>query len=203
MDKHEEFTLQCSPKTQAVIRYEDCRRLPTEGRSGFHRGSFYPIPFSFCGFSKYQALRGYTDYGPAFRVNRDCFNGRDVILYYMDSDFFGNLSANRMEWLQEIRDGIELYSSGLTDVKICEIEETEPFGFRGRMVSPTRVTLIQFRLDSSKIKDNFGPRNNRIPSSERGDYVFILPRSGEFYVELGEMLDGKRIPLHYDDFCMK
>lgn len=75
MDKHEEFALQCSSKTQAVIRYEDCRRLPTEGRSGFH-GFVTPdqIPFYICGWATYKGSWGGTEYGVAFRVNRDCFN---------------------------------------------------------------------------------------------------------------------------------
>lgn len=117
--------------------------------------------------------------------------------------FWGDLSADGKKRLQEIRDGIERYSSELTDVKICEIEEPERFRFRGIEYSPTRLTVIQFRLDSSKIKDTVELSEENIPSSELGDYVFILPRADEFYIELGEMLDGERIPLHYDDFCMK
>lgn len=88
MDKHEAFTLQCSPKTQAVIRYEDCRRIPTEGRSGFHwLSTSYQVPFSPCGWASFKASWGGTEYGVAFRIGKDCFNERDVILYYMDSVF--------------------------------------------------------------------------------------------------------------------
>lgn len=204
MDQHEAFTLQCSPKTQAVIRYEDCRRIPTEGRSGFHwLSTSYQVPFSPCGWASFKASWGGTEYGVAFRIGKDCFNERDVILYYMDSDFFCCLSENSIKWLQEMCDNIMRYSSGLTDVQICETEVTEPFRFRRRKHSPTRVTTIQFRLDSTKIKDTVEINNEKIPTSELGDYVFVLPRSGEFYIELGEVLNGERVPLHYDDFCMK
>ena len=173
-------------------------------RSGFHGfGTSDQIPFYTCGWATYKGSWGGTEYGVAFRVNRDCFNGRDAILYYMDGDFWGDLSADGKKRLQEIRDGIERYSSGLTDVKICEIEEPGRFRFRGIEYSPTRLTVIQFKLDSSKIKDTVELSEENIPSSELGGYVFILPRAGEFYIELGEMLDGERIPLHYDGFCMK
>lgn len=42
-----------------------------------------------------------------------------------------------------------------------------------------------------------------ISASETGGYVLVIPQVGEFNVELGEIIDGERIPLHYDSFCMK
>ena len=168
--------------------------------SGFHGfGTSYPIPFSMCGWATFDGKWG----GVAFRINRDCFDGRDAVLYYMDDDFFGNLQDHQMEWLQMIRNGIEKYSSGLTDVQICEQREQNNFMFRGHSHSPTRVTTIRFRLDSSKIKETVELAQKTVPTSEIGEYIFVLPKAGEFYIELGEIIDNKCVPLHYDDFCMK
>ena len=108
-----------------------------------------------------------------------------------------------MEHLLKMWDTIEHFSSGLTDVRICEKEEHEDFMFRGSVHHPTRVTTIQFRLHSSKIKDTVEISNKPVSTSEIGEYIFVLPKAGEFYIEPGEILDGKLVPLHFDDFCMK
>ena len=34
-------------------------------------------------------------------------------------------------------------------------------------------------------------------------YLLAVPRDGEFRCEAGEVAEGRRIPLHEDDFCMK
>ena len=187
-------------ETEAEKLYEECRKNPSSGMSGFHG---FPaadsIPFSMCGWATFDGEWG----GVAFRINRDCFDGRDAVLYYMDDDFFGDLQDHQMEWLQMIRNGIEKYSSGLTDVQICEQREQNNFMFRGHSNSPTRVTTIRFRLDSSKIKETVELAEKTVPTSEIGEYIFVLPKAGEFYIELGEIIDGERVPLHYDDFCMK
>ena len=152
-----------------------------------------------CGWATFDGEWG----GVAFRINRDCFDGRDAVLYYMDDDFFGDLPDYQLEWLQKMRDRIERYSSGLTDIQICEQVEQNDFMFRGHLHHPTCVTTIRFRLDSSKIKETVEIETKTVPTSQVGEYIFVLPRAGEFYIELGEMIDGKRVPLHYDDFCMK
>ena len=35
------------------------------------------------------------------------------------------------------------------------------------------------------------------------DYVFTWPGAGEFWCTLGEVVDGRLVPMHRDDFCMK
>lgn len=198
--EHDAFISRCSHKTQSVIRYEECRKDPGRGTSGFHGfGNAYPLPFSMCGWATFDGVWG----GVAFRINRDCFDGRDAVLYYMDDDYFGDMSEHNKEWLRKMIGVIERYSSGLTDIKICEKTEPDTFTFRGHAHYPARVTTIQFRLDSSKIKDTVEICEKPVPTPEIGEYIFVLPKAGEFYIELGEILDGERVPLHYDDFCMK
>lgn len=187
---------QAPESSEAVKLYEECRKNPSSGH-GF--GSPGELPFSTCGWATFDGEWG----GVAFRINRDCFDGRDAVLYYMDNDFFGDLPDYLMEWLKKICNRIEKYSSGLTDVQICEQTEQNDFMFCGHLQHPTRVTTIRFRLDSSKIKETVEISEKPVPTSELGEYIFVLPRAGEFYIELGEIVDGKRVPLHYDDFCMK
>lgn len=191
---------QAPESSEAVKLYKECRKNPSSGMSGFHGfGSSGELPFSTCGWATFDGEWG----GVAFRINRDCFDGRDAVLYYMDDDFFGDLPDYLMEWLKKVCNRIEKYSSGLTDVQICEQTEQNDFMFRGHLQHPTRVTTIRFRLDSSKIKETVEISEKPVPTSELGEYIFVLPRAGEFYIELGEIVDGKRVPLHYDDFCMK
>lgn len=46
--------------------------------------------------------------------------------------------------------------------------------------------------------------NRRLVSADDlGKYVFVLPRAGEFYCELGVIKAGERVPLLIDDYCMK
>ena len=44
---------------------------------------------------------------------------------------------------------------------------------------------------------------HEVPASETGGYVLVLPKVGEFWCELGEILNGKRVPLLFDDYCIK
>ena len=205
----------CDDKTQSVIEYERCKRICTRGRSGFHFSARRsPLPFTFCGYAD-------TDRpwcGVAFSVNRDCFFDRVPELYYLDGDYaYASWSSPFPAGLQEGRvayereddtrlgmltwlcNRIEKYSSGLADVHIRCQRETDASGNSAR-----RMLMICFRLDSGAIKDTvLMSRKGEVPTSELGGYVFVLPRVGEFNIELGEMVDGRRVPLHFDDFCMK
>lgn len=165
-------SLKNTPESQAVIQYEKCKKNPSSGMSGFHSPSNpVPNPFSFCGYADTHTKW----HGVAFRINRDCFDGRDALLYYKGD-----------KYPQRLRDEIEKYSSGLTQISIHAQDE------------------IRFRLDHTKIKENISVDGGKlISASETGGYVLVIPQVGEFYVELGEIIDGERIPLHNDDFCMK
>lgn len=158
-------------KSQAVIQYEKCKKNPSSGMSGFHSPSnSVPNPFSFCGYAD-------TDIkwcGVAFRINRDCFDGRDALLYC------------RGEIHPKLRNKIEKYSGGLTQISVFSQDE------------------IRFRLDHTKIKENISVDGGKLISATKtGGYVLVIPRTGEFNIELGQIIDGERIPLHYDSFCMK
>ena len=195
-----EFLLRGDSETKEKARliYEECKNEPTSGRSGFHAWGGDCGVFSFCGWF-------YSDdeYGVAFRINKDCFGERDPLLYYMDDDYFGELNEWGKNRIKKMREIIESHSSGLADIRIVEYEEKEEFRFRGRRYEPEKVTMFQFRLDSSKIRETVDIGGNPVSTYDVGEYIFILPRAGEFFIELGEIENGKRIPLHYDDFCMK
>ena len=185
------------PVPKALDQYEKCKKNPSIGRSGFHDfGEEALNPFVFCGYADTHS----PWFGVAFRINRDCFDGRNAELYYMDDDYFGI----QPHYLQQLRDRMETYSSGLTDIEIVTQYENTDFTFQGKHKHPQNVTTIRFRLDAAKIKESVSVDGGKtIPSTESGGYVLVIPKVGEFDIELGEIIDGKRIPLHYDGFFMK
>lgn len=179
--------------SNALEQYEKCKKDPNIGaRVWVGRDEENALkPFVFCGYADTHS----PWFGVAFRINRDCFNGRDAVLYYMMND--------RKDDEQRFRDEVKAYSSGLTDIEIVTQYEQNDLKFQGRY-NPKDVTMIRFRLDTAKIKESVSVDGGRlIPSAESGGYVLAVPQIGEFDIELGEIIDGKRIPLAYDGFCMK
>ena len=195
-----------------ILSYELRKNFPSWCRSGAHW--YNPEncdPFSFCGWADFYCEELHRDTeGVGFKINRECFDGRDVELYYMDEHFAVEYGDDK--FLQRILPIIIKYSSGLTDVHISIVkEEKNSVTFRGDSVdylyfdeeNMCQIAIIKFKLDSKKIKENISLNEKIFDTDEFGGYVFVLPRFGEFYCELGEIIDGKRVTLHIDDFCMK
>jgi len=65
------------------------------------------------------------------------------------------------------------------------------------------VWCIVFRIDSTAIKKKREYEPSPITDKPPGDFVFCLPREGEFNCTIGQVADGKTIALHHDSFCMK
>ena len=186
--------------------YELCRRAQTAGTSGFHLGGRSgDVPFSFCGWADYEYRPGKFTQGVGFCVNRACFGGRDAELYYTDDDMLGRPdgSEGAPDWITAMAERIGLWSSGLADVRLAEEREEKDFLFRGRWHSPALVRSFRFRLDPRRIRETVLLSGKAVETDRLGGYVFVLPRAGEFFCELGEIVDGRRAPLHIDDFCMK
>ncbi len=186
--------------------YECCRRAQTVGTSGFHGfGRSEDVPFSFCGWADYEYRPGRSTQGVGFRVNRACFGSRDAELYYMDDDIFDKPDSSEgvPGWIMTMEEQIRACSSGLADVRLAEEREEKDFHFRGRWHSPALVRSFRFRLDPKQIRETVLLGGKAVETDRLGGYVFVLPRAGEFFCELGEIVDGRRVPLHIDDFCMK
>ena len=193
---------------RSLVAYEICKRVQSRGTSGSHgfaRSKYNPI--SFWGWADYGEKK--KDQGVGFRINRDCFAGRNVELYYVDDDMFENIdSDNSHEWLvrklNKMLENIKTFSSGIDDVRIHEeIIEAGSIFRRREITKRCKMSSIRFRLEPSKIRETVSFSRKVVPSSEVGGYIFVLPRAGEFFCELGEIVDGKRVALHIDDFCMK
>lgn len=124
--------------------------------------------------------------GVAFGIGRACFAGRDPLLFYAyDMRVPAGLPLEEAEtdgpaWMARLYETIEGYSSGI------RLE-----GLRGR--------VIRFRLEEKNVRK----LEILISSQEQPDYVFTWPGAGEFSCTLGEIVDGKMIPLYLDDFIMK
>lgn len=162
--------------------YELAKQHSFQGMSGFHSGFFLPknrppIPISFCGWAVCKKAGIFWD-GLAFQIEKACFGSREPLLYYTDDD----------GWLESKADAnckaIETLSSGITDLRFSE----------GRLL---------FRLDKSKLRRDVDLYDTYLTKEDGPYYILVLPRCGEFQCQLGEMLEGKPIPLNNDSFCMK
>ena len=122
----------------------------------------------------------------AFRITKESFSGRDPLLYYCDDDGFPWNDDKRLEIINEL-------SSGIADVRVENIGTRK--NREGR--------AVVFRLSEKNIRKYISLSGKQVDTAELGGYVFMLPRAGEFFCELGEIIDGKPVPLHIDDFCMK
>lgn len=132
-------------------------------------------------------------------------------MYYLDDDmldfkneditdvYYQSKVDHRAYMLEKIKE----YSSGLSDVRIYQEDENSNFMFHGESYNRRKVTSFRFHLDSKNIHESVICNDAQISFSEFGGYFFVLPRAGEFICELGEIIDGKRIPLLFDEFCMK
>ena len=172
-----------------IANYAMARQVPPGSTSGFH---FRPSSPSVWPFSYYSWADTKPVPGVAFSIGRACFAGRDPLLFYALSDYEKISRGTPLEkavfqtgdgWRQKVYPTIEGYSSGIRTV-----------GFLGG--------IILFRLDEEKIRrlDIF----YSLPKEEKQEnYVFTWPGAGEFSCILGEIADGKLIPLYLDDFVMK
>lgn len=180
---------------QSLVAWELAKRGASWGRSGFHGDIFQPdipFPFSMCGWATYQDPRWHHGdaWGVAFRINKNCFGGRKPLLYYMDDDNWPEVLMDELLILQN--------SSGITGVRT---EQRRCPGLWSKEEKEHRVVL--FELDPTAIQETVGLGGSQVPTREVGEYIFVLPRAGEFNCRLGEIRDGEMIPLHNDDFCMK
>ena len=75
--------------------------------------------------------------------------------------------------------------------------------FAGTSTALPLIRNFRFHLDPKRIRETVLLSGKAVETDRLGGYVFVLPRAGEFFCELGEIVDGKRVPLHIDDFCMK
>lgn len=182
------------PQLQYPTAWELGKRGCSAGTSGFHGGvaKLSPFPFSACGWADYENPGWGADQGVAFRVCMPCFGDRKPLLYYLDDD-----NWPREDHEQERLALIKRYSSGISHVRV---ERRVCKDWHGN-VGEHRVVL--FEPDPAAIKKTVMLEGKAVPTSELGGYIFMLPRAGEFYCLLGEVLNGKMIPLHEDDFCMK
>ncbi|MBE5794894.1 MAG: hypothetical protein E7323_09485 [Clostridiales bacterium] len=172
-----------------LVGYEIGRAGLSQGHSGFHGWGINPmVPFQACGWADYDAPSWEGAQGVAFRINRQCFGGRDALLYYFDDDRFPR--EERVEWILPI---IRQCSSGISCVRVESVVDGKGFAHRA----------ILFRLDEGAIRETVSLSGQEVATEALGGYVFVLPRCGEFYCQLGEIVDGRAVPLHIDDFCMK
>ena len=170
-------------QVRAFMVYELAKRVPPQGQSGFHmtgrEGVFWP-----CGWANTKPVGGV-----AFTIQRECFAGREPLLFYayehevVSGDALDKADAWDSGWLGEVWQSIEGYSSGIR-------------------VENLRGSVLLFRLDGRKIR-KLDILYGGLGSLEQPDYVFTWPGAGEFNCTLGEVVNGKLICLYRDSFCMK
>ena len=148
-------------------------------------------------------------YGVGYFINPYCF--RDgAELYYVNDNMFFNLNESdyskgiAYENMLNLLKGIEAYSSGIGNIYIHSEDEPDGFMFHGEDFDPFHVKSFRFRLDPSKIKDSILIEDGeKIPTSQFGGYFLPIFQDGEYWCELGEIIDGKRVPMLFDDYDIK
>lgn len=179
---------------QFQLGYEAAKLGFSNGTSGFHSPVFHqgdlPMPFCAIGWGSYQHPGWGDAEGVAFRIESRCFDGRSVQLYYFDDD---QCFAEHRDMYVKL---IETYSSGIADIRIEDRVCTQ-------FNQTKQHSVILFRLEPKAIRETVVLSGKSVPTSETGEYIFVLPRCGEFFCQLGEIQNDEMIPLHKDDFCMK
>jgi len=181
----------------ADLQYQaayELSRLSAAGLPAPFQWDFDPFctaPVTAAGWAGYnRCLSGIEIQGVGFQIEKRCFDGRDAQLYYFNNDSWPASDD------EAVLDTIRRFSSGLVDVHIEQ-----------RVTTICRRTakrnLIVFRLSPDAIRPTVRINREDVDASILGGYVFVLPRSGEFWCELGEIRDGELIPLYQDAFCMK
>lgn len=166
--------------------YELARQDPPQGHGDFHgfmrmgtKGAFWWHSWA----------RTETGVGPAFGICPGCFAGRDPLLFYA---------------LGEVPAGMPLEERGeeAPPDRLTQLYQITQDCSSGIRLEGLRGRVFLFRLDKKNIRklDIFYGRSG---AEEHPDYVFTWPGAGEFQCTLGEVADGKLIPLYRDDFCMK
>lgn len=158
-------------QVRAFMVYELAKRVPPQGQSGLHMtgGVFWP-----CGWADTKPVGGV-----AFAIRRECFAGRDPLLFYAyerevaSGDALDGTDTCDSGWLGKVWQSIEDYSSGIRVEKL-------------------RRPVLLFRLDGKKVRKLdilYGGPGSR----EQPDYVFTWPGAGEFSCTFGEVVDGRLI----------
>jgi len=181
------------PNLQKRMAYESAKIRGTRGTSGSHFGGPGASGvIGFCGWASYYEKDPWgrePQYmeGVAFRIDRECFPEGPVRLYFSP---WGESEKNALQLVRQ-------YSSGISNVHEEQFSEQDQWGHTHKS------SILVFDLDALAIHHTVVLSKQHVLTEELGGYVFVLPRCGEFDCELGEIRDGKRIPLHEDDFCMK
>ena len=186
-------------EAKPAVYHELCKLSPERSTSGFHgfNGSPY-APIFHCGWADY----GDTIQGIGFGINRASFLEDSPELYYTDDDMMGELRDFMIKDINRMLVTMNEHSSGL-NVSLHEEFYEDGVMFRGRREDSKKLLSFRITLDASKVKDTMRLGNRDFPASETGGYVLVLPKVGEFFCELGEILNGQRVPLLYDDYCIK
>lgn len=166
---------------RAVLGYDMAAAGESKGTSGFHfPGGGKPFfPFEFC---------GWADLGAAFMINLDCFEGRNVKLY-LTIDGWARGGERKAAQIEKL-------SSGIADVQVIE-KEADPEAPSGK--GSRRLSWFQLQLDRKAVKPMIPSLGGR-STGPMGGYVFVLSQVGESNIEFGEILEGKSVTSHQNDF---
>jgi len=170
--------------------HELARRGFTVPRHGV-QGPYSPIKM--IGWADYRHNDSWMDQGVAFQIDPDCFESDEPVIYYQDDDSWpgsGDICEKKLEL-------VRLYSSGIGNVRAEDRIVKDWYGQTAQ-----RRTLV-FELAPAKVKTSISLSGKDVSTAETGPYVFVLPRAGEFYCTIGEIVGENAYTLHRDDFCMK
>jgi len=186
------------PLMRKRIAYLLAKRGWSGGYSGFHSSGFQselPFPIKMCGWFYYHGDLSFKNGGVMFAIDPECFGLWNAQLYYFADNGYSCNDDGTLKNEYEIREieRIKRFSSGISDFRL------EKLICKNRHGKAAERWCLVFRIDSNAIKK----KREYEPDGTVSDFMFCLPHEGEFDCTLGQVVDGRTIALHHDDFCMK
>ncbi len=160
-------------------------------RSRFGKIPSMRVPIRFIGWGG-----EHNEIGPAYEIDSACHIAADSRIFYTDDDI-----QERPDYAEELARRIELASSGIADVRAEKLEVLRT------MDSDRKAAhwCVTFRLDQASAREiaiNGQPKQ----AEKNGISFFLLPKAGEFWCMLGEIVHSdpeNAFVLAKHSFCMK
>lgn len=135
------------------------------------------LPFAYCGLTDYgdpDQTPVWMGKAPVFQIVRLCFQSEDPLLYWKGG-------WRGIEDAEQYARAISNNSSGIGSIEVLQI----------------RDGAFTFRLDAAAHREQMTVGDTQLRPAADGLYLLTVPCRGTFDCELGEIVDGREIPLYH------
>lgn len=135
------------------------------------------LPFAYCGLTDYgdpDQTPVWMGKAPVFQIVKLCFQREDPLLYWKGG-------WRGIEDAEQYARTIINHSSGIGGIEVLQI----------------RDGAFTFRLDAAAHREEMSVGGTQLRPAADGLYLLTVPCRGRFDCELGEIVDGREIPLYH------